>query len=93
VRQLLAAVPAGSYLAVTHSTSEASGERVAEAVRQWNAVAPTPYKLRSPAQIAAFFVGLELIEPGLVPCPRWRPDPDDADSARDMDEYCALGRK
>jgi hypothetical protein len=93
VRRLLAAVPAGSYLAVTHSTSEVSGERVTEAVRRWNAVAPTPYTLRSPAQIAAFFEGLELVEPGLVPCPRWRPDPEDADSARDMDEYCALGRK
>ena len=37
--------------------------------------------------------GLELIEPGLVPCPRWRPDPGDAAGARDMDEYCGLGRK
>jgi hypothetical protein len=44
-------------------------------------------------QIARFLAGLELIEPGLVPCPRWRPDPGDADSARDMDEFCALGRK
>ena len=93
VRRLLAAVPAGSYLAITHSTSEVSGERVIEAVRQWNEVAPTPYRLRSPGQIAAFFEGLELIEPGLVPCPRWRPDPDGADSVRDMDEYCGLGRK
>ncbi len=93
VRRLLAAVPAGSCLALTHSTSEVSGERVIEAVRQWNEVAPTPYRLRSPEQIAAFFEGLELIEPGLVPCPRWRPDPDDAASVRDMDEYCGLGRK
>ena len=93
VARLLAAVPPGSYLAVTHSTSEVSGARVIEAVRQWNEVAPTPYTLRSPPQIAAFFEGLELVEPGLVPCPRWRPDPDDAGSARDMDEYCALGRK
>jgi len=93
VRRLLAAVPAGSYLAITHSTSEVSGERVIEAVRQWNEVAPTPYRLRSPEQIAVFFEGLELIEPGLVPCPRWRPDPDDAGGVRDMDEYCGLGRK
>jgi O-methyltransferase involved in polyketide biosynthesis len=93
VRRLLAAVPPGSYLAITHSTSEVSGERVIEAVRQWNAVAPTPYTLRSPAQIAEFFEGLELVEPGLVPCPRWRPDPDDADGGRDMDEYCGLARK
>jgi O-methyltransferase involved in polyketide biosynthesis len=93
VRRLMAAVPDGSYLAITHSTSEVSGERVIEAVRQWNAVAPTPYHLRSPEQIAAFLEGLELIEPGLVPCPRWRPDPDDAEGPRDMDEYCALARK
>ena len=93
VARLLAAVPSGSYLAVTHSTSEVSGARVVEAVRQWNEVAPTPYTLRSPAQIAAFFEGLELIEPGLVPCPRWRPDPQDIGNIQDMDEYCALGRK
>ena len=93
VRRLVAAVPPGSYLALTHSTSEVSGERVVEAVRQWNEVAPTPYTLRSPEQIAAFFAGLELIAPGVVPCPRWRPDPDDADGGRDMDEYCGLGRK
>ena len=29
----------------------------------------------------------------LVLCPRWRPDPADATGARDMDEYCGLGRK
>jgi O-methyltransferase involved in polyketide biosynthesis len=93
VTRLLAAAPAGSYLAVTHSTSEVSGERVIEAVRQWNQVAPTPYHLRSPEQIAAFFEGMELIEPGVVPCPRWRPEPDDMSDVRDMDEFCALGRK
>jgi O-methyltransferase involved in polyketide biosynthesis len=93
VIRLLAAVPPGSYLAVTHSTSEVSGERVIEAVRQWNQVAPTPYRLRSLEQIAAFFEGLELVEPGLVPCPRWRPDPHDIGDIKDMDEFCALGRK
>ncbi len=90
VSSLLAAVPPGSYLAITHSTSEVSGERVVEAVRQWNQVAVTPYTLRSPERIAAFFAGLELVEPGLVPCPRWRPDP--GDTVQDMDEFCALGR-
>ena len=93
VTRLMDAVPAGSYLAVTHSTSEVSGERVVEAVRQWNQVAPTPYHLRTPQEIAAFFDGLELVDPGIVPCPRWRPDPHDIGSVRDMDEYCALGRK
>jgi hypothetical protein len=29
----------------------------------------------------------------VVPCPRWRPDPHDIDTVRDMDEFCAVGRK
>jgi O-methyltransferase involved in polyketide biosynthesis len=92
VTRMLAALPSGSYLAITHSTSEVTGERVIEAVRQWNAVAPVPYTLRSPAGIAAFFGGLVLVEPGIVSCPRWRPGPGEA-GAPDMDEFCALGRK
>ena len=64
-----------------------------EAVRQWNQVAPAPYTLRTPEQIAAFFVGLELIDPGIVSCPEWRPEQRDARSVRKMDEFCALGRK
>jgi S-adenosyl methyltransferase len=103
VRRLLAAVPAGSYLAITHSTSEVSGERVIKAVRMWNEVAPTPYTLRSPAQIAAFFEGLELIEPGLGAMPavaagpggrRGRAGHGRVLRARpEVITYCALGRK
>jgi hypothetical protein len=93
VTRLMTAVPTGSYLAITHSTSEVTGERVIEAVRQWNLVAPTPYRLRSPEQIGAFFEGLALIEPGIVSCPQWRPDPHDIGSVQKMDEFCALGRK
>jgi O-methyltransferase involved in polyketide biosynthesis len=93
VRRLMAAVPAGSHLAITHSTSEITGDRVVEAVRQWNEVAATPYHLRTPAQIAAFFEGLELVEPGVVSCPRWRPEPFEFGVTPDMDEFCAVGRK
>ncbi len=69
VRQRLAAVPAGGYLAIRHMVSQASGEWMIEAVRQWNHVDPTPYHLRRPEQITAFFDGLDLVEPGMVPCP------------------------
>jgi hypothetical protein len=54
---------------------------------------PTPYRLRSPEQIAAFFGGLELIEPGVAPCPRRRLELHDTGTVQDMDEFCALGRK
>jgi O-methyltransferase involved in polyketide biosynthesis len=93
VARLLAPAPAGSHLAVTHLTSEVGGERVIEAARQWNQVAPTPYHLRSLDQIAAFFEGLELVEPGVVPCPRWRPRTYGIGSGQDMDMFCGLGRK
>jgi S-adenosyl methyltransferase len=43
--------------------------------------------------VAAFLEGLELIGPGVVPCPRWRPEPSDIGTVQDMDEFCALGRK
>jgi O-methyltransferase involved in polyketide biosynthesis len=93
VTRLLQAMPTGSYLAITHSTSEINGERVIEAVRQWNQVAPTHYHLRSPRQIAALLDGLELVEPGVVSCPRWRPDLHEVGTIRDVDEFCAVGRK
>ncbi|WP_248961131.1 SAM-dependent methyltransferase [Sphaerisporangium perillae] len=93
VTRLLDAVPAGSYLAITHSTSVVTGDRVIEAVRQWNVVAPSRYHLRDPEQIAAFFDGLELVKPGVVSCPKWKPEFLDLHGLREMDEFCAVGRK
>lgn len=42
-------------------------------MRRYNETAPIPYVLRSPDQFAAFFTGLALVEPGLVPPTSWRP--------------------
>jgi hypothetical protein len=42
--------------------------------------------------VAAFFEGLELVEPGVVTCTRWRPDPADGDPA-EVDVYGGVGRK
>ncbi len=51
------------------SVSEAGNE----AQRQYNEGSPVAYYLRSPGEIAGFFAGLELTEPGVVSCSRWRP--------------------
>jgi O-methyltransferase involved in polyketide biosynthesis len=93
VNRLLDAVPSGSYLAIAHSTSEVTGNKMVEAVRTWNEFGSAQYHLRAPVQIAHFFAGLELLEPGLVPCPQWRPDPADVEAPRKMDEFCGVGRK
>jgi O-methyltransferase involved in polyketide biosynthesis len=87
VRKVLDALPSGSYLAL-YDSAPVSPE-VVEAARIWNESAALPYHLRSQARLARFFDGLELVEPGLVPVTRWRPDTD----ARDVEQYGAIGRK
>jgi hypothetical protein len=55
-----------------------------------------PYHLRRPDQLASFFDGLDLIEPGVVPCPEWKPDTPDARRAPDPGAppvYCGVARK
>jgi hypothetical protein len=51
--------------------------------------------LRSPEQIARFFDGLEVLEPGVVSTTRWRPNIAElgGSSAKEVDQFCAVGRK
>jgi hypothetical protein len=74
VTRLMDAVPAGSYLAVTHPTVEMHGEMNVPAMAFWNERATPKIRARGRAEMAALLDGLELVEPGLVSCPRWRPD-------------------
>jgi O-methyltransferase involved in polyketide biosynthesis len=90
------AVPSGSHLAIAHPTIEATGERMAEAIRQWNEFGKPPGIHRTPAQIAAFFDRLELVEPGVVSCTRWRPSRTNEAALgepKEVDLFCAVGRK
>ena len=59
----------------------------------YNRSGAVPYHLRSPEQIAGFFEGLELVEPGLVSVPRWRPDRTDGGLPEELDAFGAVGRK
>jgi hypothetical protein len=65
------------------------------AQEQYNESGAIPYRLRSPEQIAGFFEGLELVEPGVVSCPRWRPDPPGTSDGgpAEVDAYGGVGRK
>jgi hypothetical protein len=91
VDRLLAALPSGSYLVVADGTNVIRGAAFEAAIDIWNASGSLPYHLRGPDQIAGFFDGLELVEPGVVSCPAWRPDPGVA--VREVDEFGAVGRK
>ena len=94
VRRLVAALVPGSFLAVNHSTSAVSGAAMEEAVAHWNQVGTPPMTLRSPEQIARFFDGLVLLEPGVVPCSRWRPDIGPlVGQPPPVDEFCGVAAK
>ncbi|MEU8240757.1 SAM-dependent methyltransferase [Actinoplanes missouriensis] len=94
VRTLLDGLPSGSYLVTADGTNVIDGPAFEEAIGVWNANAPLSYHLRHPDQISRFLEGLEVLEPGLVPCAEWRPDAGaTGDEARAVDEYGAVGRK
>ena len=94
VKRLLDPLPSGSYLALNDGTNVISKAFV-QAQQSYNESGALPYQLRSPEQIASFFDGLELVEPGLVSVPRWRPDPADAggDLPTEVDAFGGVGRK
>jgi len=74
VRDLAAALPAGSYMVISHVTDDgASSDTLAQLARLY-AATTHPVGLRSRAQLARFFDGFELVSPGLVFTPAWRPD-------------------
>ena len=94
VKRLLEALPSGSYLTVCDGTNIIS-EAGVEAQRVYNESGAVPYRLRTPDQIAEFFEGLELVEPGVVSCPRWRPDATERASGApaEMDQFAGVARK
>jgi hypothetical protein len=97
VDTLVDAVPSGSYLAISDVVLdlEADAKVAASADNLNKEMRDTRQNLRSLEQLAGFFGELELVEPGLVQLPRWRPDPSQSDPAADvtLSAYCGIGRK
>lgn len=71
VNAYLDAVPSGSTLFITHFC--ASSQEAIDAEQKYLAMLGTG-RFRTPQEITAYFSGLDLVEPGLVPLPQWRPD-------------------
>jgi hypothetical protein len=79
VRRLMAAVPAGSYLVISHPAADLQAAAMAGMATRLNQLMAQRVKPRSKAEVTAFFDGLDLVEPGMIRCPEWRPDhPEDA---------------
>ncbi|MER5985668.1 SAM-dependent methyltransferase [Streptomyces sp. NPDC001787] len=72
VRRLVERLPSGSYLALSHSTASDETHRAVQ--DGYNKSGAIPYIFREPETTIAFFEGLEMVEPGMVSWPNWRPD-------------------
>lgn len=92
VHRLLDAVPSGSFLVISHPTTEVDGEAMTQAVEYWNGQGSAPMTLRTRAELARLFDRVELLEPGLVSCSRWRPGAGTAEPA-EVTHFGAVGRK
>jgi S-adenosyl methyltransferase len=94
VGSICKALQPGSYLVVSHATGGllrgASAGKVEENYRKNVASGAT---LRDRDEILRFFTGLELVEPGLVQVPHWRPDNPGSPDAGDVWVLGAVGRK
>ena len=74
--RLLAALPSGSYLALSHLTGDFDPAAWAGVVAVYRRSGVT-MQVRPKPDIERFFAGLDLIDPGVVSLPQWRPDPSD----------------
>ncbi|MEV6945086.1 SAM-dependent methyltransferase [Streptomyces sp. NPDC051172] len=93
VRRLMDALPSGSHLVLSHTITGPELSEVDEAVRFWNEHGVPALTQRTPEAVARFFDGLELLEPGVVSCSRWRPEPTDPDEPQEVALYGGVGRK
>ncbi|MEU7799897.1 SAM-dependent methyltransferase [Micromonospora arborensis] len=97
VARLLDALPSGSWLALTHFTTDYIPTEIVE--RMYAEFASGRMKQdavpRDRAEFARFFTGLELAEPGIVPVAEWRPQvpPEQRPSLADASIYGAVARK
>jgi O-methyltransferase involved in polyketide biosynthesis len=89
VRHLMDAMPSGSFLVVNDGTETAGAGAANRTANQ----AGLPYNLRTRDQFAGFFDGLDLVEPGVVSSPRWRPSTGSMDDQPQMAVFCGVARK
>jgi hypothetical protein len=89
------ALPAGSWLALSHATDQDRPGTAAAVGQLYRSKATSPVTARSYDQIAALFTGFDLVDPGLVYVPLWRPDSGDEipDKPSEYWVYAGVGRK
>ncbi|MDX3071595.1 SAM-dependent methyltransferase [Streptomyces sp. NPDC088354] len=97
VAELRDALAPGSLLVLTHASMEGGPRRPeeGEGVQNVYRSASSPLIMRSRDEVETFFDGFDLVEPGLVPAPLWRPDGADDDEPDPVvfSGFAGVGRK
>jgi hypothetical protein len=94
VRRLKDALPSGSYVVLRDSIPAPMSPEVLEALQAITASQQTyTYYVRTPEEIAGYFDGVDLVEPGLVSTTLWRPDPSPSGPPAALHDLCGVGRK
>jgi len=91
VSRLVAGLPPGSYLVISHPTDDFNPNR-GESIKRYNERVADQATLRDQAGTAQFFAGLDLVEPGVVAVAKWRPDGDHL-AAMPSSMWCGVARK
>ena len=90
VRRLVAALPAGSYVVISHATADHMMPEKRAALDAENQAAGIPFQFRTQAEVTALFEGLELEAPGVVSIADW-PDTAHGDRSSAADVACYGG--
>jgi hypothetical protein len=75
VRTLMDAVPAGSYLVISHATTDLVPAATVRHLTGGSVPGAGDFTGRTRAEVARFFDGLTVVDPGVDVISRWRPDP------------------
>ena len=88
------ALASGSYLGIAHFSQD---EQLQEGLTLFSRMfgAPPAVTLREPCELVGFFTGMDLVEPGIVPVPLWKPGPSDEHVRNPelVQVHAGLGRK
>jgi hypothetical protein len=93
VARLMAAAVPGSYLLISHPAIDIQAETAARVQTSYNQNVATTMTRRTRDEVARFFDGLEILEPGIVQHHRWRPEPGAKIDDYEVPGWSVLGRK
>ncbi len=92
VATLVGALPAGSYLTLSHPAKDIDAESMAKMADVLNQMMAEKVTFRARPAVARFFDGLELAEPGMVQASKWRPA-SEAEAASPAALWAGVARK